>query len=75
MPRGFFVGILPLLITVMVEPHDRAGFVTYVACATMLIGMAALTAVTGARTPTIWYKICPVVKTTVALLFVLGSTL
>jgi hypothetical protein len=30
---------------------------------------------TGARVSTIWYKICPVVKMVVAVLYVLGSVL
>ncbi len=70
-----FLGVLPLLITVLVEPHNTAAYITYIACAVMLMGMAVLTAATGARTPTIWSKVCPVVKTTVAALFILGSLL
>ncbi len=68
-----FIGLLPLLITAMVNPQNRTAYIVYLACAVMLLAMAVLTAVTGARTPTIWYKICPAVKTTVAILFVLGT--
>jgi hypothetical protein len=37
--------------------------------------MATWTAFTGARTSVIWIKICPLVKTVVAILFILGSLL
>jgi len=70
-----FVGVLPLLMTILVGFQERAAYLVYLACAVMLLVMAILTAMTGARTPTIWYKICPAVKTIVAILFILGSLL
>ena len=70
-----FLGVLPLLVTLLVGVQDRAVGIVYLACAVMLLVMAVLTGMTGARTPTIWYKLCPVIKTVVALLFILSSIL
>ena len=70
-----FLGILVLLVTVLADSQSQAAIVTYMATAIMLLVMAVLTAVTGARTSTVWYKICPAVKTIVAILFFLGILL
>jgi hypothetical protein len=39
----------------------------------VLVVLAALTTVTGARTPVIWFRICPFVLTGVAALLVAAS--
>ena len=70
-----FLGVLPLLVTTLAGTKSQAAFIVYLACALMLLVMAILTGMTGARTPVIWYKICPAVKTIVAVLFILGSVL
>jgi hypothetical protein len=70
-----FLGVLTLLVTILADPQSKAANIVYLASAVMLLVMAALTLFTGARTPTIWYKICPAVKTAVAVLFILGSVL
>jgi hypothetical protein len=70
-----FLGVLPLLVTVLVGIQDRTAGIVYLACAVMLLVMAVLTGVTGARTSTIWYRICPAVKTIVAALFILSVML
>jgi hypothetical protein len=70
-----FLGVLPILVTVLTDPQSAAAAIVYLACAVMLLVMALLTLFTGARTPTIWYKICPAVKTAVAILFLLGGVL
>lgn len=70
-----FLGVLPLLVNISVGIQDRTAGVVYLACAVMLLVMAVLTGVTGARTPTIWYKLCPAVKTIVAALFILSVVL
>jgi hypothetical protein len=67
-----FLGVLPLLVTVI---SGQPGKVVYLAAAVMLLIMAALTLFTGARTPLVWYKICPAVKTVTAALFILGAVL
>ena len=70
-----FLGLLVLLVTLLAGSGSQAAFVVYIASAVMLLVMALLTAFTGARTPMLPYKICPVVKTLVAVLFILGSLL
>jgi hypothetical protein len=69
-----FLGVLPLLLTLMSE-RDVIVNRTIFICAIMLLVMAFLTLFTGARTSVIWYKICPAVKAAVAVLFILGSVL
>jgi hypothetical protein len=69
-----FLGILPILVTKLGDLESTIAKVVYLSDSAMLVVMAILTLATGARTPTIWYKICPVVKTVVAILFFLGAT-
>lgn len=45
----------------------------YRAAAGLLVGLAILTALTGARTAVIWFKICPVLLTTSAVLLLIAS--
>ena len=70
-----FLGVLVILVTAIAGSGSQAAHVAYLACAGMLLVMAILTLVTGARTSILPYKICPAVKTTVAILFVLGTVL
>ncbi|HEX9896216.1 MAG TPA: hypothetical protein VGA85_00950 [Dehalococcoidales bacterium] len=70
-----FIGVLVFLVTILTESHDQTAFIVYRASAVMLVIMAGLTLFTGARTSIIPIKICPVVKTMVAILFLLGSLL
>ncbi len=70
-----FIGVLVLLVTIYIGIKNEAADVIYPACAVMLLIMAVLTLATGARTSILPYKICPVIKTVVAVLFFLGITL
>ena len=70
-----FIGVLVLLVTSLAGPQSQAAFIVYLACAVMLLIMAILTAMTGARTSILPYKICPAVKTIVSILFFLGTFL
>ncbi|MFC1899643.1 hypothetical protein ACFLXP_04880 [Chloroflexota bacterium] len=70
-----FLGVLPLLVTLLVGVQDKTAGIVYMACAVMLLVMAVLTSMTGARTATIWYKLCLAIKTVVAVLFILSSIL
>jgi hypothetical protein len=45
----------------------------YRAAAALLIGLGTLTALTGARTSVIWFKICPVLLAAAALLLLFAS--
>jgi hypothetical protein len=42
----------------------------YAAAAGLLLAFAVLTTLTGARTPVIWFKVCPVLQTLSAALLV-----
>jgi hypothetical protein len=70
-----FLGILPILVTALGDVQSLTAQIVYLSSGVMLLVMAILTLATGARTPTIWYRICPVVKTVVAVLFIFGATL
>jgi hypothetical protein len=70
-----FLGVLPLLVTILSDSTSQTGDIVYLACAAVLLIMAVLTLFTGARTSLIPYKICPAIKTVVAVLYILGSVL
>jgi hypothetical protein len=70
-----FIGLLVLFVTILGDSENDASLIVYRASAGMLIVMAAWTALTGARTPIIPIKLCPFVKTIVAVLFIVGSVL
>ncbi len=70
-----FLGVLTFLVTVMGLRSTEAGLLVYRACAFMLLLMALWTGITGGRTSTAVFKICPVVKTGAAVLLLVGSTL
>ena len=70
-----FIGALVLLLTAFKGAQSAACIFVYRAAAVMLLIMAGLTAATGARTSIVAIKICPFVKTAVAVLFILGSAL
>jgi len=67
-----FIGLLVLFITILGESQNPVSLNVYRASALMLIIMAVLTSLTGARTSIVPVKICPIVKTIVAVLFFLG---
>lgn len=70
-----FIGLTVLFITILEGSQNQVSIIVYRASAAMLIVMAGLTLLTGARASVVPIKICPVVKTTVAILFFLGSVL
>lgn len=70
-----FIGALGVLVTAAAGPQATVAPVVYRACAGMLLGLAAWTALSGGRTAVVQFKICPVVKTVAAGLFLLGSFL
>lgn len=70
-----FIGVLVLLVTAIGGSQSAVSALVYRISAGMLVVMAVWTALTGARTSVIPIKICPFVKTAVAILFVLGSLL
>jgi len=68
-----FIGLLALLVTALEGVANPASLIVYRASAIVLILTAILTALTGARTPILPFKICPFLITAVAVLFLLGS--
>jgi len=70
-----FIGALVLYVTLRADPANPVSIVVYRAAALMLLVMAVWTGVTGARTSVIPIKICPIVKSVVAILFVVASVL
>jgi len=70
-----FIGLLVLFITISGGSQNPISLNVFRISAVMLIIMAGLSLLTGARTSIVPMKICPLVKTTVAILFFLGSVL
>ena len=69
-------GLTALLIavTAVAGAEDVTSWV-YRIVAALLVALAALTALTGARTRTIWFKVCPVLLTSTAVLLIIASVL
>ncbi len=70
-----FIGLLVLLVTLFAGPQNLVSVLVYKVAAWMLVVMAGLTFLTGAKTSITPIKICPLVKSIVAILFFLGSAL
>jgi len=68
-----FIGLLVLFITISGGPQNSVSTNVYRISALMLLVMAGLSLFTGARTSILPIKICPIVKTGVAILFLLGT--
>ena len=68
-----FLGGLVLLVT-LVGDGGRTARLVLGAVAAMLVAMAALSAVTGARTSVLPMRLCPFVKLTAASLLLVGLT-
>ncbi len=68
----WFIAAL-VVITTAIDPEESVTRWVYRSSAVMLVSVGALTAVTGARTPVIFFKICPMVMTTVATLLLIAS--
>jgi len=62
-------------VTVAAGAGAAASHWVYRASAGLLLALAVLTTVTGARTPVIWFKVCPLLQTGSAILLVSASVL
>ena len=60
-------------VTAAADAGAAASHWVYRASAGLLVALAVLTSVIGARTPVICFKICPVLLTTAAVLLVSAS--
>ena len=68
-----FLGLLVLLVTLYAGPRNLVSVIVYRATACMLVVMAGVSFLTGAKTSITPIRICPLVKSIVAILFFLGS--
>ena len=68
-----FIGCLVIFVTALAGHQEHASLIVYRASAAFLVVVGLLTALTGARTPIVPFKICPFLLTAVAVLFLLGS--
>jgi hypothetical protein len=67
-------GIAALVVTVTTSASDAVATAwVYRSSAGLLLALAILTSFTGARTPVIWFKICPVLLSCSALLLMIAS--
>jgi len=67
------IGVLVILATAIDGAADSTTQLLYVVAAGVLVVLAGLTAATGARTPVVWFRICPFVLTSAALLLLIAS--
>ncbi|MFC2097541.1 hypothetical protein ACFLSI_04325 [Bacteroidota bacterium] len=70
-----FIGILAFIVTLKGGLTNPTSELVIYLCAVMLVIMAILSAFTGARTKIIPMKICPYIKTLVAILYILGMNI
>ena len=70
-----FIGLLVFTAVIKTGADSQTSIFVGRASALMLLAMAVLSAFTGARTSILPMRLCPVVKTVVAVLFILGSVL
>jgi hypothetical protein len=68
-----FVALLVVLVTAVAGVDASGSLVVYRTAAGFLVAIAILTAATGARTPVVWYRLCPFLLAGVALLYLAGS--
>ncbi|MFA5347261.1 MAG: hypothetical protein WC294_03925 [Methanoregula sp.] len=70
-----FIGFLAILVIVESGLENPVTLVVIRACAIMLLVLAGLSAMTGARTSILPMKICPFVKTACAVLLIAGTAI
>ncbi len=63
---------LVIAVTAVAGPEEVTSW-AYRIVAALLVALAVLTALTGARTRVIWFKVCPAVLTSTAVLLVIAS--
>ncbi len=69
-------GLAALVIVVTAAAGGSAAAAwAYRMAAALLLALAVLTGFTGARTPVIWFRVCPVLLTCSAVLLLLASVL
>jgi hypothetical protein len=71
----WFVGVLVIVVTYLHGPGNAVSTTIYWLSAGFMLVLAGWSALTGARTSLLPMKLCPVIKTTVAVLFIIGAVL
>jgi hypothetical protein len=67
-------GVAALVVAVTVTAVDtQVSAIVYRVASGLLLALAALTAFTGARTPIIWFEVCPVLLVTSAALLLASA--
>jgi hypothetical protein len=67
-------GMAALVVAVTATAADLpVTVIVYRVVAGLLVALAVLTALTGARTPVVWFKVCPVLLATSAVLLLAGA--
>jgi hypothetical protein len=70
-----FIGVLVFVSVMTTGPGSRAALLVGRSSAGMVVAMAILSAFTGARTSILPMRLCPVVKTVVAVSFLVATFL
>lgn len=68
-----FIGVLTAVFTAQVGVATPGGALVLRACAGMLLVLALVSSFTGARTAVLPMRLCPVVKSAVATIFLVAS--
>ena len=69
-------GMAALVVAVTATAADiQVTAIVYRVVAGLLVALAVLTALTGARTPIVWFKVCPALLATSAALLLVASIL
>ncbi len=69
-------GMAALVVAVTATAADmQVTAIVYRVVAGLLVALAVLTALTGARTPVVWFKVCPALLATSAALLLVASIL
>jgi hypothetical protein len=66
------IAVLIVIVTALTGDTTMTAW-AYGGIAGLLLAIAALTAVTGSRTPVVWFKVCPVVLAASAALLLTAS--
>lgn len=70
-----FIGTLVALVTRVAPPMEQTAVLVYRACSGVLLVMAGISLLTGARTSVLRMKLCPAIFLTVAGLFFVATVL
>ena len=68
-----FIGILVIFVTAFGDFRELTPAIVFLSSAGILLVMAIVSVFTGARTSILPMKICPIIKTIVAILFVVAT--